>query len=337
MSSPVIATATLNDPSGTALQGNSFVRFILRNYQGFVPRVTNTSIIAETQIDALPNSSGIISQNLWGNNSITPNTTFYTVQFWDQGRITSQGNYLFNANTNLNTAAQLNTPPVPPGFSLVLENNSVLNSSQSTLNLVNTDGSVVITDLGWGSIQLSAEQSGLATVGQGGFAGPGITLLYPYYGQSLSSTPAGTTNNQITVFQFVLNSSFTISKVTSLITTGAAGASVNFGIYSPAGNKLLDSGALNATTSNSAVSNTLGSPVALSSGVYLFAQSTSNTGVQVPGLATTSVAATNMLNLHAVRIGQTANSTSAGVMPATLGTITADSLYLNAAVPFFEV
>jgi hypothetical protein len=171
MASQVTVTGTLTDPSGTGLQGNAFVRFILRQFQGFVPQVQGTSVIVEPQIDALPNSSGQFSQLLWPNDAITPSTTFYTVQFHNQGRITSSGNYLINGNTNLNTAAQLNAPPVPAGFKLVLENNGALNSSQSTLNLESSDSSVVITDLGGGTLDLIAT-AGSSPAGENIFAFP---------------------------------------------------------------------------------------------------------------------------------------------------------------------
>lgn len=155
MAGPYTVTATLNDPGNNALQGNAFVRFRLRNFQGFVPQVSGTAILAETQIDALPNGSGLISQVLWGNSDITPSTTYYTVEWWNAGRRTSAGNYIFDANTNLNTASPVVTVPTPPGVSpLVLENNGTLNSSQTTLNLESTDGSVVITDEGAGTLNL---------------------------------------------------------------------------------------------------------------------------------------------------------------------------------------
>ena len=156
MPSPITVTATIQDPSSTALTGNAFLRFRLRNFAGFVPQIFGTSILPEIQIDALPTAGGSVSQTLWPNNAISPSTTFYTVELWNQGRITSSGNYIFNANTSLNSAAQLNAPPVPAGFLLVLENNGVLNSSQSTLNLANTDGTVTITDAGSGTLNFSA-------------------------------------------------------------------------------------------------------------------------------------------------------------------------------------
>lgn len=163
MPSPYTVTCTLNDPSGTALTDASFVRFRLRNFQGFVPQVQGTSVVCETQIDALPNGSGQVSQALWGNNQITPATTFYTVEYHSNGRITSSGNYLIDANTDLDTAPQVNAPPVPAGFELVLEHNSILNSSQSTLNLENTDGSITITDVGSGTLNLTTSAGAGAT------------------------------------------------------------------------------------------------------------------------------------------------------------------------------
>jgi hypothetical protein len=49
MSATITVTATVQDPSGTALAGNSFVRFRLRNFTGFVPQVSGTSILPEIQ------------------------------------------------------------------------------------------------------------------------------------------------------------------------------------------------------------------------------------------------------------------------------------------------
>jgi len=60
-------------------------------------------VIAETQIDAFPDANGNISRAIWGNVDIIPAGTFYTVEFWDQGRITSSRNYTINANMSLNT------------------------------------------------------------------------------------------------------------------------------------------------------------------------------------------------------------------------------------------
>ena len=142
MASPITVTATVQDITSTDLNNptnsSAFVRFRLRNFQGFVPQVSGTSILAETLIDSLPGANGAISQLLWGNNSITPANTFYTVEQWSKGRITSSGNYIFNANTNLDSAAPINPAPPPQSItSLLIEVNGALASSQSLLNLEN--------------------------------------------------------------------------------------------------------------------------------------------------------------------------------------------------------
>jgi hypothetical protein len=81
------------------------------------------------------------------------------VEFWNQGRIVTSANYYFNANTSLNTASNINPAPAPAGpSSIIFENNSVLNSSQTLLNLTSTQFS--ITDLGNGQLDLEPLTSG---------------------------------------------------------------------------------------------------------------------------------------------------------------------------------
>ena len=178
MSTTCTVTATICDPSQTNLLGNAFVRFRLRNFQGFVPTVQTSNVFCETQIDALPNPAGVISQVLTCNTAIYPINTFYTVEFWNNGRPTSSGNYYFNGNTSLNTASTINPAPAPQGpQSIVLENNGALNSSQTTLNLESTDGSVTITDEGGGTIDLQASTTNPFTfVNRISFVAEGLPL-----------------------------------------------------------------------------------------------------------------------------------------------------------------
>lgn len=340
MPSPIIVTATLQDVSASALVGNSFLRFRLRNYAGFAPRVAGTSVIAETQIDAFPNGSGLVTQNLWANNILTPSTTFWTVEAWDLGRIVWSANYIFNANTDLGTAAQLNTPPVPPGFSLVLENNGALNSSQNILNLVNTDNSLLITDLGAGNIQLNSKASGFATSGVGGFWAAGFPMMsLPFLSNGgVTNMTVSANADQVSVFQFSLDSSWTLSRVSCYVGVGAATGLFNFGIYDSSGNKLVDSGGLDGTSGTVIKSNAI-TPVVLPKGVYYLAMSSHVTSNQVQGVSFSSIPMVNILNAFgSVKNGTAANATVAGVMPATLGTITAAvSGGLNMPAVFFGV
>lgn len=340
MSSPtqVAVTATLNDPSGSALQGNSFVRFILRNFQGYIPQITGTSIIAETQIDSLPNSNGWVSQQLWGNNNITPDTTFYEVQYWDQGRITSRGNYLINGGTDLTTASQLNTPPVPPGFDLVLQNNGADNSSQSTLNLQAGAG-IILADEGAGTIEITSQGSVFSTAGSGFFWGPG--LIEPPFGgiaSESSSVTLSTTDLDVLATEFLLESEWTIRKVTTIL-NGSVSGTANFGIYSSAGALLLDAGGFSAESA-SVQSNTLSTPVVLSPGTYFFAQGSTNTSAQAIGIGSAGTELGPLLkiwNFNSNRQGIAANPmASGGGMPLTLGAITVNTSF-GLATPLFEV
>ena len=176
MSSPVTVTATVFDPGNNLLQGNAFVRFRLRNFDGLVPIVSGTGVFAETQIDAFPNASGAVSQTLWGNNHINGNT-YYTVEFHNNGRITSSGNYNISGSTNLNTAATISPSPVPSGpNTIIFQNNGAMNSSQTTLNLENTDGSLTITDVGGGTLNLQAVSNPYTYVNRIGFTASGLAV-----------------------------------------------------------------------------------------------------------------------------------------------------------------
>lgn len=159
MPSPCTVTCQLQTAADVNLQGNSFVRFRLRNFAGFVPRVDGVGIIAEPQIDVLPNAGGVISTTLWGNDNIDPTNTYYTVEWWAGGRITSQANFIITgASFDLDSAAQLNPPP-QPGTSgltpLLLETSGVKNGSQQKFNAVAGSGMSIVDD-GVGNITFSA-------------------------------------------------------------------------------------------------------------------------------------------------------------------------------------
>ena len=336
MATTCTVTATITDPSGSSLLGNSFIRFRLRNFTGSVPQVSGTCVIVEDTIDAYPSPAGAISQILTCNTAISPVNTFYSCEMWNQGRIISSANYIFNANTSLNTASPVNPAPAPAGpGSIVFENNGVLNSSQTLLNLESTDSSVTVTDLGGGNINLQSSGKGVTTAGLGGFWGAGKEME-TFYGTSQSAANVNT-SNVVDVFQFVLQNSYTISRV-SCIVSGASGNTANFGIYDQNGNKLLDSGAM-SMASLGQVTSTITSVALSAATVYYFAQSGSTGGpMSVDGFGLAADAIVDMMNAHgSVKIGQAANATSAGVLPATLGAITADAVYNNMAAVFFQV
>lgn len=100
------------------VSGQTFVRFRLKNWSGNIPRVNGIGIMANIQVDALPDGTGHFSTPLYGNDSLTPANTLYEVQFWQNGRLVTAGLYNFTAancpsGCNLDTFAQLNPAPNP--------------------------------------------------------------------------------------------------------------------------------------------------------------------------------------------------------------------------------
>ena len=323
MAATCTVTATITDPSGASLLGNALVRFRLRNYTGFVPVVSGTSVLCETQIDAYPNPAGAISQILTCNTAISPINTFYTVEFWNQGRIVTSANYYFNANTSLNTASNINPAPAPAGpSSIIFENNGVLNSSQTLLNITSTDGSIVITDEGSGTLNLQAVTTGFSTTGYGGFWSAGFPMMIMYVASFTGGVLVSTAVNQVLVWQFLLETPITIRNLSSCVYSGSAGATVNFGIYNAAGNKLIDSGALSLAITNTQLSVSI-APVVLPAGTYYFAASQSIAAGQVLAFTVNNLAAVTTVSAggSVAKIGVAANATSLGVMPSTLGAI----------------
>ena len=333
MAATCTVTATITDPSGASLLGNALVRFRLRNYTGFVPVVSGTSVLCETQIDAYPNPAGAISQILTCNTAISPINTFYTVEFWNQGRIVTSANYYFNANTSLNTASNINPAPAPAGpSSIIFENNGVLNSSQTLLNITSTDGSIVITDEGSGTLNLQAVTTGFSTTGYGGFWSAGFPMMSMYVANFTGGDIISTAVNQVIVWQFLLETPITIRNLSSYVYTGSAGTTVNFGIYNAAGNKLIDSGALSIAITNTQLSVSI-APVVLPAGTYYFAASQSTTIGQVLAFNLSNIVAVTTVSAGGsgvAKIGVAANATSLGVMPSTLGAISLATYLSNA-------
>jgi len=283
---------------------------------------------------------------VYSNDVLTPGGSFYIVRAFKADGTEAWQSPQFWALTATPDPLDVGTivPTNPPGTglsgggsTLLLETNGTVNTDQSLLNIAQGTNVTITNSAGTTTISASGGPT-FSTGGQGGFIGPNLGDLFPYYSVPttfVTANAVSTTINQITAFQFKLTYSITISRVSIIIRTPQSTSSVNFGIYSAAGAKLLDSGALNSTSSG-AVHNTI-TPVTLTPGIYFFAQSSSVTGVFVDGLQPTTQANTNMLNALSVKVGQAANSTSAGVMPATLGVLTADAVYPAVACPLFEV
>jgi hypothetical protein len=226
---------------------------------------------------------------------------------------------------------------------IVLETNGTLNANQGILNIESGTG-IAVTNPSSGNVLITntggTGGTSFSTAGQGGFLGPGIlTSLYaPYWGQS--AQPLDDSANVVDVFQFVLDSAWTIRNCTFVWSNNYPGT-CSFAIYSVAGSKLIDSGTFDLEgTTNTPVQNTF-TAVVLPPGVYWFAQAGSGPGLTCPALvwqgsSTPGAAVLAMLNTPQITAGVAANARSTGVMPSTLGTITAlTNQGLYPAAPFW--
>jgi hypothetical protein len=130
--------------------------------------------------------------------------------------------------------------------------------------------------------------------------------------------------NQVRFVLFTLRAPWKISRFTYNINAGAAGAKIAYAIYSGDGTqKLIDSGPIAADSTTSATSIAVG-PVTLPPGDYIFAWTSSNASVSTAWVGNT-IRTVPFFSTNAPRLGIAGNVSAAGVMPATLGTLTADS------------
>lgn len=176
--------------------------------------------------------------------------------------------------------------------------------------------------------------SGLTTVNGVGMLGPGF--INGAATTSDQNVLIGS-NNQVHVYMFTPLLSITITKVKWHVSGGANGTKFAFGIYSADGNtKLLDTGAITVAGVPSDYAITVSSVTLNAGTTYFFAQTATGTLAQGPaiGLGPNEIV---QMNASTPRYAFAANSSAAGVLPATLGVLTADnSTNTWVAAPFFE-
>lgn len=291
------------------------------------------------------------NQFAWANGNLSPVNTFYKVTGY-----TAEGQRAFGPNNQqIGTGSIFNLDAWIPNTVLswfpsvqttTFEVNGSPSSASGTLNL-EAGNNITLTDEGGGTVQIAA--SGGSASSLGGFWSAGLDMNTPLVGDMGAAAPEINANNQVLVYQFVLQSEWVISKVTSyLVSGGPSGTQVAFGIWSSDGNtKLLDSGPIAATLAQAAtVISASFSPVTLPPNVYYFGVADNRSSGPAPTLITflplsgDNALAVDVLNQFTTKIGIAANPISgSGVLPATLGTLTpqthVDCQQIIAA--FFEV
>jgi hypothetical protein len=166
--------------------------------------------------------------------------------------------------------------------------------------------------------------------GNGSFMlGPGIRnpLFFEttFSGVNTTVVNGARTANRVVLYLFQLDVAITISKISVIATNNTLGLTMSVGIYSYTGTKLVDSGTFVAQTSPTVQTKTI-TPVTLSPGVYWQAQSatTNDSGATLYGIV--AGGSFNILPAYvanSTRVGYAANPMVGGVLPSTLGAITA--------------
>jgi hypothetical protein len=318
--------------------------------------VVNTSqVCAGIKVTVTLDGYGSIvgGQYIWGNDQMSPVNSYYIVTGYNSNgqiawgpnnqQVTGSGG-TFDVGTWVPNQVISWVPSVQ---GLALEVNGAANSSQSLLNLVNSP-SVTFTDNGAGAVTAAASGgASFATTGQGGFWSSGFDLDSPIYAGSIGNITISTTNDQVTVWQFTLDATWTVKHISCNLTIKAGvGLKLSFGIYDSTGSgatfgaKLVEA-IFDGSTATGIQTVTI-TPVVLTPGVYYFAQSAGYTSMQTTGCSALSTSLVDLMNSSVSTIrtsAQSPNPTSSGTMPAHLGVLTNPSsggLYFGQGLVLFE-
>lgn len=130
-------------------------------------------------------------------------------------------------------------------------------------------------------------------------------------------------DNVVRCFPIFLSTKIVVAKVAFEVVTLSVGSLAAIGIYSADGNTLLiNSGAVSTTTAG-VKTVTLGSPVTLAPGKYIYAVTANNTTPTSYAALTGSFNV--LLNAFTTTAGTAANASASGVLPSTTGVITTSS------------
>lgn len=165
----------------------------------------------------------------------------------------------------------------------------------------------------------------------GGPEPTGVTVGVPYWingSEDVSvSTVTGqfnSSNNQVVAFLQYVSRSIRVTRVGFNIVTPQAASVGDICIYSTAGNLLANTGGF-ATTAGGIQSANLTTPITLQKGYYYIAQ-TNSVAITTVTVQNTNATTSGILNAGATkRSVTTANNATAGVCPATMGVLTAQT------------
>jgi len=179
------------------------------------------------------------------------------------------------------------------------------------------------------SLRVGRTVATVATAGEGGFFGFTVDVI-----NAGTNTLISGGAEQTYVYQFVLPFRATISKVSSEIRTAEVGKFYGLGIYDVNGNLVVRTAQIGMDATGIQETSLVASAT-LEPGAYYYAQTTDGTTGELRGtiLGTATMSIMNQGSEN--RVGKAANNGSAGVLAATMGSITA-TVNRSPAIAFFK-
>ncbi len=139
--------------------------------------------------------------------------------------------------------------------------------------------------------------------------------------------------NRVRVHQFVLPWRQAIGKAVIDIEAAFAAGKAAVGLYNAAGNSLLVNSGVIDTTATGIQTKIITPSFVIEAGVYMFAWTGDNTTFKFRSFSSGDTVL-NIITENGSKVGNAANPSVAGVLPATLGAIT--SIPLNTPGAYFE-
>jgi hypothetical protein len=290
-----IVTGTFALPNGTAVGNGAYqwklsgdaIQYVIPRCDA--PRLFSGSLDTNGNMTATFDFNDVLSTN-------TGLTTYYQLTIKDSGggQVWNEFYYLTGTTANLNLIPPLGNPP----------------------------GTVPLT--------VTAISGAGSLNGNGAFFfGPGLFDLHLVYGnQGTGVGLEGVASNNgtaylIQVYLFNLVAPITIRKISQLSAGNSAGTYGYFGIYSYAGNLLVNGGQFLEVVATGIQTNTLVTPVTLPVGTYWHAQAFStSSSCQFQGFAVQNGNVIGIFTTNSTRAATAATLASASGLPATLGALT---------------
>jgi len=345
------------DSSGNVLDSGFLTMTLSHDEQD---PATSTQIAAGLPVRiALDNAGNVATgQSVWATDVLLPAEAYYIVEAFRSDGTRAWESPQFEtvpSGSSYNIGSWIPNQPVPQPLPQIVtfQTNGVNNGNQLLENLI-AGTNITLSNSG-GDTTISAS-SGATTISGtygSGFWGPGVFLTPEMLGGTGLTpneivSPGGA--NEVRVYRFVLFGPWTIGHISMLNGVVRSTQTITYGIYSYPGTgttatKVVDSGTFDAGGSITVPQTNSITPVTLPAGTYFFAQSATTTTCGAMGEGSNDTYLSELLAISqntgtSFTSGIAAETTSAGVLPATinLSTVTPQDLSTQNGhnLPYFQ-